>query len=184
MSQKSKEKITDTLLHLMDGNSFYDITISVVCTCADIARKTFYNHFSSKEDVITTACGEIIQGYIHMDFENEKYWLKELAVQFFSVNQQQQVFIGKLIHHNLFHLYGNELHRQGKLHPFVIAKHNINELPEDLVNYMIPTHVACALKLYEIWYQMDFAKSPEEITEIYFDMIYNKHSYSYWEIST
>lgn len=50
---RSRKMIVSSLLELMETQNFLNITIKELCRYADITRPTFYNHFQSKEDIIS-----------------------------------------------------------------------------------------------------------------------------------
>lgn len=49
---KSQKWIAEALVHLMTTKNFREITITEICTIAEVDRRTFYRNFSSKEDII------------------------------------------------------------------------------------------------------------------------------------
>jgi len=48
--QQSMQWLTDALLTLMAEKSYGDISITEICTRADLSRRTFYRLYGSKED--------------------------------------------------------------------------------------------------------------------------------------
>ena len=48
----SKKAISETLFRLLQKKPYEDITITELCKQADVVRKTFYNNFDSKDDVL------------------------------------------------------------------------------------------------------------------------------------
>ena len=50
-SIRSKKEITDALIKLMQDNPFSEITVKQIVLETGLERKTFYNNFSSKDDV-------------------------------------------------------------------------------------------------------------------------------------
>lgn len=49
---RSKKQITDALLRLMEDHPYEEITVKQIVLETDLARKTFYRNFSSKDDVL------------------------------------------------------------------------------------------------------------------------------------
>lgn len=49
---KSQEWLTESLIKLMDEIPYNQITIQSICKKAYLSRQTFYNFFSSKEDIL------------------------------------------------------------------------------------------------------------------------------------
>ena len=51
-SLRSRRLIITALLELMEDHPFIEITIREIADKADLVRRTFYGHFSSKDDVL------------------------------------------------------------------------------------------------------------------------------------
>lgn len=60
----TKRFIRQALLELMQTRSVGEISISELCQCADINRKTFYSHYSTPEDVLNEIQDELAQGML------------------------------------------------------------------------------------------------------------------------
>lgn len=52
MSNRTKKHIKKTLLDLMKHNNYHELTISEICASGDLARRSFCNHYKTKEDVV------------------------------------------------------------------------------------------------------------------------------------
>ncbi len=61
---RSKKEITDALIALMQDHSFSEITVKQIVLEAKLERKTFYNNFSSKEDVLDGVINSAIHEYV------------------------------------------------------------------------------------------------------------------------
>ena len=61
---RSKKEITDALVKLMHQNPFSEITVKQIVLEAKLERKTFYNNFSSKEDVLDGIINSAIHEYV------------------------------------------------------------------------------------------------------------------------
>jgi len=61
---RSRKKLKDSLISLMDQKEFKKITIREIAEHARINRVTFYNHFQKKEDILNEICQDIIEGLI------------------------------------------------------------------------------------------------------------------------
>lgn len=61
--QQSKKWIVNALLELMQEKPFNEITIKEISQQADLHRRTFYRHFSTKEDVLDHKIAQMISEY-------------------------------------------------------------------------------------------------------------------------
>lgn len=62
-SALSQKLLADGLLSLLEQKPFREITIKELCAHSDIARRTFYRHFSSVEDVMAYVVSHIIENF-------------------------------------------------------------------------------------------------------------------------
>lgn len=57
-----RENICEQTLHLISLHGVDGITIDAICDCVDIAKKTFYNYYGSKHDLLVDICqSELLQ---------------------------------------------------------------------------------------------------------------------------
>lgn len=91
-----KDKITNSMLKLMQTQNFSKINIAMICRNVPISRTTFYHYFSSKD--------EIIEYFVEQDFLKNslpifKFHLKQRGVQtFFSYLREHRDIYQKLYH--------------------------------------------------------------------------------------
>ncbi len=50
--QEVRGRIIEAAMHLFDAKGFAATTVAQICTAADVAEKTFFNHFTSKADML------------------------------------------------------------------------------------------------------------------------------------
>ena len=62
-NKRVKERITTTLLHLLEQKSISEISVSEIISGAGVARASFYRNYASKENVITTLIADILESY-------------------------------------------------------------------------------------------------------------------------
>lgn len=54
--QAVRDKICEQTLSLVGRHGIEGTTIDAICDCTDIAKKTFYNYYSSKHDLLIDIC--------------------------------------------------------------------------------------------------------------------------------
>jgi AcrR family transcriptional regulator len=72
---RTQKAISNAFLSLIQECTYEDISVSAICARADVVRKTFYNHFQSKDDVVR---------YLINDFAHEmesNVDLRQMSVQ-------------------------------------------------------------------------------------------------------
>ncbi len=58
---RTQRAIGDALLYLIREHAYEDISVTQICARADVVRKTFYNNFQSKDDVVEYLINNIFQ---------------------------------------------------------------------------------------------------------------------------
>ena len=61
---RSKKEITDALIKLMQDHPYSEISVKQIVLETTLERKTFYNNFSSKDDVLDSVITEAIRNYV------------------------------------------------------------------------------------------------------------------------
>ena len=51
-----RDKLCEETMQLVERHGIEGTTIDAICDCADIAKKTFYNYYSSKHDLLIEIC--------------------------------------------------------------------------------------------------------------------------------
>lgn len=73
-----KNSITQTVLRLLDKKSISEITISEIIREAGVARASFYRNYATKESVITTLIGDILEDYRkNMESDGDAFYTYE-----------------------------------------------------------------------------------------------------------
>lgn len=176
MSKKSKEKIAGAFIILLGEHDFHEITISEICAWGKIARRTFYNNFSSKEEIISTMCQWVIEESTNTPFDssstqNGEIWFEQMLCTFFQVNKNHHAFFQILFEQNLYPMYTEQLHKHIGCSQFFLGK-QLAHVPPHLQPYIIPSYIASILSCYKVWWERDYEESPAELAKLFVQMIY------------
>lgn len=83
-SDRSVKLICNSMFELLKEKNFEDISITELCNKAELARKTFYRNFKSKEDVIKKSIDMMFREFsneVHIDKDIEA---EKLAYEYFK----------------------------------------------------------------------------------------------------
>ncbi len=58
--QEVRTRINNAAIELLTAKSFDTIMVDEICTLAGVARKTFYNYYSSKDELTQSLCDSLI----------------------------------------------------------------------------------------------------------------------------
>ena len=108
ISARSKAWLEKSLLDLMKDNPYDSISITEICKNSDLTRPTFYQHFSSKDEVIVVYLDTLFDEFYNELKNNEVSSLYELALLFFEFWKVYHSFITLLEKNNLFDLLGKQ----------------------------------------------------------------------------
>lgn len=167
MALKSKEKIIQTLLDLMEQHQFEDITVAEICANANISRGTFYNHFPSKESVIRTYTREIAMKYLDTNVKIDEDWAKNIAYDFFTLSKSNSWYFSLLHKQNLFHLLRKEWLDSFCHHENIVNQEIFLKMSDSIRHYGIVVYASVGVALYEEWANKGFIETSEEMAKLY-----------------
>ena len=89
----SKKWLADSLIRLMQTKPYEDITISEIAANADLARRTFYRAFSSKNDIIAYIFENLVSEYISDLCISGEINMEKLVLVFFGFFEKHREVI-------------------------------------------------------------------------------------------
>ncbi len=174
---KTKRDIKDSFLKLLENKNYNDITIQDILNESNIARSTFYMHFESKEDILSSITEDIFEHISssnlekenHHDFSNKKdfkHIFLHMLTHFYEDrnvlkavfdNDSYGVFL-KLLHHSIIEL--------------IETNENIfltnNNVPESLTKKIVTIDIMNIIKR---WIKEDdFSSTPEDICNYFYTL--------------
>ena len=109
ISVRSKRRITDALLELMQSAPFSRITIKDIVDRAGLTRQTFYHNFDSKEEALSYRLDEYIEGFLRSLSEQTVRSWEDLIGIFFGYWLEQAAFLQLLLRNDLMFLLARRL---------------------------------------------------------------------------
>lgn len=104
ISIRSKRRITEALLALMETEPFAKISVKDIVDKAGLTRQTFYHNFATKEDVLLYREDELVEGFVAGLAENQVYDWEDIICFFFRYWQEHNDFMHLLVKNNLMYL--------------------------------------------------------------------------------
>lgn len=163
---RSKKEITDTLLQLMNTYSYNDITVKQIILESQVARKTFYRNFVSKDDVLDAYIDNIMHQYVHSLQQLPDCQLSNILDVIFTFCFQNQELLIKLKDNNLMYLL---LHKWNIFIPMI---HNQIVSPDhpmfqsfssEQVDYIIAFNIGAIWNVIMKWIEHDMKETPDAI---------------------
>lgn len=144
------------LFLLMKKKPFSEITITELCKKANFSRKTFYDNFAKKEDLLKHLAEDIALGFHYTDDRSG-------FLHIFEYLYELREWISLLIENNLWDSVIADV--TALLLPLIQNRdwHAILENYDNMLPYYFEFINAGLLRLIYLWYQEDFKSEPAKL---------------------
>ena len=165
--RKTRQAIYDAFESLMEEEHYSQITVAQIIERADIGRSTFYDHFETKDDLLSQMCVEmfehIFEGvgtqcvtHAHLDATGLEGWLAHLL---YHLRDSHGAVCGKLLKEGEPHF--TEYFSTQLSILFTRQMPAIDEsIPKDLAVDLL---TSAFLRAIVWWFENDIPCSPEEL---------------------
>lgn len=152
-----KECMADALLKLLKKKSIDEITISEITETADVARVTYYRHFTSKEEILYFKCHLIGSRWYEALTPEQTADPVLLATSFFQLMASMQDILLTLYRQNLYHIILLSMYN---------SMHN-NTKPEQENRMYSSAFLSFGMfGIMTAWISEGCQKTPEELAEL------------------
>lgn len=152
-----RDKFLGALLKLMETKPYSEISIKEICSFAGLSRRTFYNNFTEKDDLLNHLAEDLVLGFhVTDDFSGIRH--------IFNYWYELRNIVSLLIENNLWDSISYKI---SKIYTPLLAKRNWNKLLGDYANskdYFFSFIDAGISRLIYIWHADNFTKTPDELT--------------------
>ncbi|MGE7781562.1 TetR/AcrR family transcriptional regulator [Peribacillus sp. NPDC097264] len=182
-NRKTKQLIQTSFIHILEEKSFDSITVGDITKTAQINRGTFYLHYQDKFDLLDRIEQQLFEDLgNHIDELQSRY----SSTHTFEKGQEQlaaALFSSIKMHAPLLKIFLSNHGRTGFHLRFrdafsekvrVNLEKNESFHASDLkvpMDYFLSFITSAFLGLIEQWVQNDLDKTPQEMTELYIDII-------------
>lgn len=174
-SAQSKQWIMESLIDLMRTKKYEAITISEIAEHADLARRTFYRNFATKDEVLKACVQKLIQKFLDKMAEYEHFTLKDSMYQVLVLCEEEKELFTLLIDNNLISMALHQW-RATALEQHLFLRHKIIGLPDvddEQLLYMVIFISGGVFSVIEKWAKDGMQKSPDEISHMLSNFTYN-----------
>lgn len=106
-SALSENLLSKGLLSLLEEKPFRDITVKELCVRSDIARRTFYRHFHTVEDVMDYALSHIIARFREQMLLTQKETYPSILASYFAFWKNYASLL-ELLNKTISHIFCSE----------------------------------------------------------------------------
>ncbi len=174
---KTKDRLKNALLNILQDKRLDEVTISEICTKAAVNRNTFYSHYQSIKDLldeIEAEFLEVVLSKIHVDSESTK-GVTSLLTKIFEVVQENKEMCRLLFTDN----GDKNFIRTIVMFAMPAAVKNWQDelnIPEEKATKLYYFTIGGAVYVIEQWIKDDFVETPEELANILNQLILNGQS--------
>lgn len=168
---RSMEWIRTALLRMLEQEKYDCITIKEICQQADLSRQTFYQMFSSKDEVIQYHFSTLFHEFEKKCGSSQNDTLSNIARHFFSFFYEQRDFVQILITNHLAFLLEQQF--EVYLRKITLFR-DIND--KELHGDYTTAYIAGALTQVLIhWFKHSFDLSVDELSRLVTETITGKY---------
>lgn len=177
---RSEEAFTRALFQLMEEKPFESITICELSKAADYDRKTFYRHFTSKEDVLKLYCSYILNEMAAMEKDLGTLTFYTGILSYFRFWEQHMDFLYLLEKHGLLHFMEDN---QAELIYEYVGKQVQPEIPDniekatDFSKYSVFFTYGGLWSILVYWLKQRPHETPEKLTEYVLEYLRQSAAY-------
>ncbi|AGK95507.1 TetR/AcrR family transcriptional regulator [Clostridium pasteurianum] len=166
ISVQSKEWIMKSLLNLLWKKSYNEITITEIAFHAQLARRTFYRNFTSKEDVLDLYIEKLFVEYAELLKKEKILKTHDIAKIYFTFWKKHIDFINVMEKNNLLYMilqkYNEHLPDLHKQFKDDYGKYKDNSILEYLLAFSAGGFWNMLIK----WVKDGAKKTPDEMADI------------------
>lgn len=159
----SKTLIIEAYLTLLKKKTATEISISEICQTAQVARKTFYNNFESKEDIIVCAIKSFLTNWKIFDEFHIRPIESMYRVIFVFVKEHKDIFL-------LIYECGYYLLAERELSDFCLRRWDITEtgipFSAALSKYYIAGTISLFLGILKTWIYNDCDTPIDDLVQL------------------
>lgn len=164
--QKGKALFT-TLLKLAQENDLDKIKISVLCREAEVSRQFYYQHFTSKEQIIDSMFDQEYQQYLRIISKYQITGTYQMAVYFFKFFYDFRESINQMIKANLEYL----VYYKFRDYFVEMLKNDLVDGHHEYSDYWSAYAAGGLSELLIAWIQKKTPESPERMAKILVEFI-------------
>jgi len=173
---KTRNAILGAFRVLLESKSYNNITVQDIIDEANVGRSTFYAHFETKDELLSTICSqifehvfsEILYAEAGHDFSKENERLSDkLTHLLYHLKESQKDIVGMLFGDSN-EMFLDFFRRYLKKLFLMYKPRNIGNVPEE---FSVNHYVAGFMEAVKWWIRRRMKETPEQIVDYYMTMI-------------
>ncbi len=152
---KTQRFILNAYFGLLEEKEDDEISISEICERAEVVRKTFYNNFSSKNDLLGFGINFFLDNWEPASLISEQTMPEVYRSAFELIDSRRELFL-LLLKRNLYKI------AEEKLTEYCLEHWQINQIvpfPNSFSEYYVPAMISAFVSILTTWIERGFAES-------------------------
>ena len=174
---KTRKAIFAALSELLHEKKYSKITVQEIIDKADVGRATFYSHFPTKEDLLSSSIENIfdslseqLNGHMTQEQENE---LLPVAALFSHIKENERIINGVVISASGEMLFEKFKSYWGiKIRPLIMAHIPNGGKPIVPIDMLINHIIITLIELIKFWIKDGSHYTPVQMEQYFFELIY------------
>ena len=170
-SQRSRRAILGAMLALLGEQPFARLTVAQICLRADVARPTFYLHFSGKEEALLSFMDEVFEQFfaeIEPQLPQVELNTTAICLQLFEQWQRHRQLLRALLDAGLENTMHQRFRHYGaRLVGRYLSQRQLTVQEPALMPYLIDSIAATALAFLMRWLREDLTQPAAELAAFY-----------------
>lgn len=173
---QSKKWLMESLLDLMKTKKYDTITISEIAEHADLARRTFYRNFATKDEVLRACVQNLVSTFLDKMEEYEQFTLQDSMYQVLVLCEEEKEMVMLFINNNLTSFILEQwrttaLEMHDMLRSRIIGLPNVDD---EQLRYLIIFVSGGVFSVIEKWAKDGMQKTPHEIARMISKFTYSE----------
>ncbi len=170
MAIRTKKAISDAFLSLIEERTYEDISVTDICKRADIVRKTFYNNFRIKDDVVRYLIQDIFREMESNVDLNQMSVKQILLISFRFVMENRDALL-------LFYDRGLMRFAHKSITAYITKEHILSKIKEGSIDnraykYISAQISAVLISVIETWVEGGLEEPAEYVAELTESLMY------------
>ena len=166
----ARSDLINALLELLDTKVFSEISISELCSAANVSRMTFYRNYDSKEDIIISHMEEILEQYeLEAQKQNNQgmyYDTDNLKHCFFYFSEHKK-FLDGLFKCGLGHIFLDALKK------YIMKTYSTtNDLKQTI---RLQAFAGSLYNIYIYWSENAYEETPLQMADLLSEIFHSIH---------
>lgn len=170
-SQRSRHAILNAMLTLLGEQTFAQISVAQICLRADVARPTFYLHFSSKQEALLSFMDDVFEQFfagVEPQLPLAELDTQAICLQLFEQWQRHRQLLRALLDAGLESTMQQRFRHYGaRLVGRYLSQRQLSVPEPALMPYLIDSIAATALAFLMRWLREDLVLPAAQMAAFY-----------------